>query len=505
VLAPGEYWWGGAVADGQSMPFGGRAHQRDLAVNAGSIEDPAIGANQSAPLLLSSAGRYVWSERPFAFAFDGAGGLEVDGAEIVVGQDGTTLASAYRAAASRFLPPSGRFPAAAMFTAPQYNTWIEMPYDPTHQAVLGYARGALSAGFPPGLIMIDDKWSVDYGTWTFDPDQFPDPAKMTRDLHELGFSVMVWLVPFLNPESGNSFTAARNGWLVKGPDGRPVVREWWNGSSTVLDLTHTDAVGWLRGVLADLQALGVDGFKFDAGDLRFYRDDDVSAGGGGAVDQCEAWARLAAEFAFNELRACWKMGGQPLAQRLHDKPCAWGFCGLGSLIPEGIAQGLIGHAFNCPDMIGGGELSTFTDGAPLDQELFVRFAQCSALFPMMQFSLAPWRVLDERHLSAVRAAVDLRQALQQEIMSLVRHAARTGEPILRALAYHFDGYEQVHDQFLLGDAILVAPVLERGAQRRRVMMPPGRWRDAYQTVVDGPAEIELEVTLESLPWWRRVE
>lgn len=58
----------------------------------------------------------------------------------------------------------------------QYNTWIEMPYHPTQEAVLDYARGALEAGFPPGLIMIDDRWSVDYGNWTFDRTRFPRPG-----------------------------------------------------------------------------------------------------------------------------------------------------------------------------------------------------------------------------------------------------------------------------------------------------------------------------------------
>lgn len=167
------------------------------------------------------------------------------------------------------------------------------------------------------------------------------------------------------------------------------MREWWNGYSTVLDLTHPDALAWLRRELAALQELGVDGFKLDAGDLRDYRIDDHSYAGSGPTGQCEAWGRFATEFAFNELRACWKMGGQPLAQRLHDKPRSWGTDGLLSLIPEGIAQGLIGHPFTCPDMIGGGELGSFENGEPVDQELFVRFAQCSALFPTMQFSLAP--------------------------------------------------------------------------------------------------------------------
>ena len=198
------------------------------------------------------------------------------------------------------------------------------------------------------------------------------------------------------------------------------------------------------------------------------------------------------------------MGGRPLAQRLHDKPCRWGADGLGSLIPESIAQGLIGAVYNCPDMIGGGDVAYVLDGAEVDQELFVRFAQCSALFPMMQFSMAPWRVLDAEHLAAVRSAVELRQSLLPDLMALVRHAADTGEPILRPLAYHPRGYDTVHDQFLLGEDLLVAPVLDRGARSRTVLVPPGRWVDADGGDVTGPAEIEVPVTLTSLPWWRRV-
>ena len=173
-----------------------------------------------------------------------------------------------------------------------------------------------------------------------------------------------------------------------------------------------------------------------------------------------------------------------------------------SLIAEGIAQGLIGHPFNCPDMIGGGDLAMFTDGVELDQELFVRFAQCSALFPMMQFSLAPWRVLDEAHLAAVRAAVELRQSLLPEILTLADAAAVTGEPILRPLAYHFDGYADVHDEFLLGPEILVAPVLEAGATTRRVVLPPGRWSAPDGSTLDGPADVDIPVELDSLPFWR---
>ncbi|HEY0239251.1 MAG TPA: glycoside hydrolase family 31 protein [Friedmanniella sp.] len=510
TVEPGEWWWGGAVADGTVMPFGAAPHRRDLATNAGRVDDPTAGANQSAPLLVSSRGRYVWSDEPFTFAFDGEGGLELTGpsAEPELKVVGTTLAEAFRGAASDHFPANGTTPAELMFAAPQYNTWIEMPYAPTQEGVLAYARGVLDAGFPPGLLMIDDRWSEDYGDWRFDPTRFGDPGAMITELHAWGFAVMLWLVQFVSPDSENSRTAAARGWLVREPDGRPAVREWWNGFSTLLDLTDPGAVGWLRRELDELRTTyGVDGFKLDAGDLRDHRATDVTYGAGGtrsATEQCEAWARLAAEYPFNELRACWKGGGRPLAQRLHDKPPTWGADGLGSLIPEVTAQGLIGHPYGCPDMVGGGELGGFLAGDPLDAELFVRWAQCSVLFPMVQFSLAPWRVLDERHLRAVTDAVALRQRLLPEILALVEHAGRTGEPILRPLAYHHPGYEQVHDQFLLGEDLLCAPVLVAGATTRRVAFPPGRWQAEDGTVVDGPAEHGVPVELGSIPWWRRV-
>ena len=189
-------------------------------------------------------------------------------------------------------------------------------------------------------------------------------------------------------------------------------------------------------------------------------------------------------------------------QRLHDKPPTWGPGGLASLIPEAIAQGLIGHAFVCPDMVGGGELGVFQT-VGVDPEFFVRYAQCAAMFPMMQFSVSPARVLDEIHLTAVLSAVELHQQLVPEIGTLAKTAARTGEPILRPLAYHHPGYEHVVDQFLLGQDILAAPVLERHAVTRRVILPAGTWTTPDGTKHLGPTTIDLPVTLDSIPWFRR--
>ena len=107
-------------------------------------------------------------------------------------------------------------------------------------------------------------------------------------------------------------------------------------------------------------------------------------------------------------------------------------------------------------------------------------------------------------LAAVLAAVRTRQAVLPDLRALFNHAARTGEPILRPMAYHFPGYEHVQDQFLLGEEMLCAPVLESGATTRHVALPPGRWLSSDGSILEGPADLTLQVSLESLPWWRRI-
>ncbi len=498
-----ERWWGGAVTDGTAMPFGRVRHHRDLAANAGYADDATAGANQSAPLLVSDRGRYVWSADPFAFTFE-PGRLMLRGNGIETGEgDIGTLAGAFRAAASKYFPAAGRTPAEALFNGPQYNTWMELPYAPTQRGVLDYVRGLLDAGFPPGVVMIDDRWSQDYGVWRFDPAAFPDPAGMLSTLHDWGCRVMLWLVPFISPDSATFRELQARGLLVRRYPGVEVaIRQWWNGYSAILDLTHPDAVAWLKGELDELcERYGVDGFKFDAGDLRDYRADDATWTMTDPAGQCQAWARLGLDYPYNEYRACWKMGGTPLAQRLHDKPATWDGHGLASLIPESIAQGLIGHPFGCPDMIGGGDLAAATAG--VDQELFVRYAQLAALHPMMQFSLAPHRVLDADHLAAVLEAVELRQSLRPDLQTMIKEAARTGEPILRSLAYDDPTDPGTTDQFTLGADILVAPVLHPGATTRRIRFPPGTWIAPDGTRYHGPAERSVPVSLTTLPWYRR--
>lgn len=505
-IEPGERWWGGTVKDGVQMPFGEQSvYDVDLAV---AVVDPqwpdqAADSNQFAPILVSTHGRVVGSARPFAFTVDG-GRLSVTGTDITSFRAGTTLREAFRAASATFFPPAGTTPARRLLEAPQYNTWIETPLTPTQESVLAYARSILDAGLEPGTIFIDDNWAPDYGTWRFDPARFPDPRRMIADLRALGFEVVLWLVPFISPDSLAFRETERDGFLVRDADGRTAIRRWWNGFSAVLDVSSPDAVAWLTDQLDALCDLGVAGFKFDAGDVRDYRADDVVANPCEPVDMSEHWARVGLRYPYNEYRACWRMGGQPIGQRLRDKPPTWDRTGLGSLVPEMLAQAMLGHPWVCPDMVGGGEVGAMSERDEGDLEFFVRYAQIAALSPMIQFSVNPARALDAVHLAAVKDALAVRAEHLDLILSLADDAATTGEPVLRPMSYHEQGYDGVTDHFFLGPDLLVAPVVERGVTTRTMLVPPGRWTTPEGVVHEGPATIEVPVTLHTIPRLSRV-
>jgi alpha-glucosidase (family GH31 glycosyl hydrolase) len=131
-----------------------------------------------------------------------------------------------------------------------------------------------------------------------------------------------------------------------------------------------------------------------------------------------------------------------------------------------------------PDMVGGNQY----DSDKIDGELLVRWAQASALMPLLQFSLGPWH-FDEETTRLCREASELHVKFSPYIQKLAAAVPKTGEPILRPLWYNFPmerGAEAVMDEFMVGDALLVAPVVAQGQVHRDIYLPEGEWRD-YKT------------------------
>lgn len=497
-----EKWWGGLVALGSGMPFGEQLRLYDLsAVNLN---------NQGVPLMLSSAGRYVWSDKPFSFKVDNGVLIissEYEKVEPIVA--GKTLKDAYLAASSRYFPPSGELPDPLLFSMPQYNTWIELMYNQNQRDILAYAENVIRYNFPVGVFMVDDNWQKYYGNFEFKSDRFPDPKEMIDTLHAKGFKIMLWICPFVSPDSPEFRYLNQKGYLIKRKgSSQPALIPWWNGYSACYDLSNPEAVSYFKSQLKKMQEeYGVDGFKFDAGDVEHYAGPyDFYDKQATSVDMCRYWAEIGLDFPFNEYRAGWKMGGQALVQRLGDKDYSWNALNL--LIPDMVSAGLLGHLYTCPDMIGGGQFGSFlgVDQTKLDQKLIVRSCQVHALMPMMQFSVAPWRILNEENLEICAEYARLHEKMGAYILELAGHAAKTGEPIIRHMEYVFphQGFDTCKDQFMLGDTYLVAPVLTK-EDVREVSLPKGVWVDDEGKKFKGPRTITVSAGLSRLPYYKRVK
>ncbi len=158
-------------------------------------------------------------------------------------------------------------------------------------------------------------------------------------------------------------------------------------------------------------------------------------------------------------------------------------------------------------MVGGGEWTIREFAQEVDQELFVRMAQSSALFPMMQFSWAPWEAVDEEHLALIKQAHDLHCEFSEEIVALVQAAYENGEPIMRSLEYNYphQGYEKVMDCFMLGEKYLVAPVVVKGQTEREIPLPEGKWLGFDGNEYQGGQTLKLAVTLADLPYFKKLD
>lgn len=498
VPCSAQSWWGASVGLGHEQPY------TDLATFNLHTQDAN---NQLVPLFLSSEGEYMWSDD--AFSFKVIQGAIMTSEPLLRVKAGNTLRDAYMAAQTKYFPANGMLPDTLFFTMPQYNTWIELMYNQNQADILKYAHAVIDNGFPAGVLMIDDNWQRYYGNFDFKAERFPDPKGMIDELHALGFKVMVWICPFVSPDSPEFRELEAKGYLIHNPEDGTAILNWWNGYSACYDLTNPEAAEYFVQVLKQTQeTYGIDGFKFDAGDNNCYASTAIKAFDLKAttVDHTTSWAKIGLSFPFNEYRACWKMGGQPLVQRLGDKDYSW--AAVQQLIPQMCVAGLMGYAYACPDMIGGGQWAAFLNirDDAFDQALIVRSAQVHALMPMMQFSVAPWRILNTENLAIVQRMAKLHEAFGPYIMRYAHKAAETGEPIVRCMEYQFphQGLENVKDQFMLGDKYLVAPVVDNRLERS-VRLPKGIWRDEQGKTYKGGRTYKIKVPLDRLPYFEWVE
>lgn len=364
---------------------------------------------------------------------------------------------------------------------------------------------------PCDVIHVDTGWFArDYTCdLTFSPERFPDPAGMCARLAEQGFRLSLWQWPNYNVASPLFDEGVAGGYLAKRPSGHTYTYPGGYGEDAgLVDFSNPEAVAWYQGKLAELFALGVAAFKVDYGEGA--PPDAVYAGATPQemhnlyplLYQRAVWA--ATERATGE-PVLWARSGWAGSQRY---PVHWSgdgvarFEDLACVLRSALSIGLSGFPFYSHD-IGG------FAGLP-DPELYVRWAQFGLLSSHARAHgvppREPWEY-GEPAATIVRGYVELRYRLLPYLWDQALECGETSLPMARALfvewpddpvAYHME------DQYLLGDRLLVAPVLEQGATSRRVWLPPGTWVDWWTGAeFAGSRWIEAPAPLEILPLYVR--
>jgi alpha-glucosidase (family GH31 glycosyl hydrolase) len=412
--------------------------------------------------------------------------------------------SAYRRLINLVGQPA-KTPPAELFGKPTWTTWARYKTEVSQEVVLNFAEEIIRHGYPYNVMEIDDRWQVHYGDLSFDPARFPDPKGMIDHLHAKGFKVTAWVIPFLDPESVAFAEGKAKGYMVRQPDGEPYLVGWWQGRSGLLDVTNPQALDWFRERLERLRGeTGLDGYKFDAGEAVFYPADAVSAE---PIHPNEFTHRyidfIGRNFSLTEVRSGWFNQNAPIFFRQWDKWSTWGTDnGLHSVLTGILALGLTGYPFILPDMVGGNAYDQ-----PADAELMIRWTQLNALLPAVQFSLAPWDYGGEC-VELCRRYANLHLEFSPRILELAAEAARTGSPIIRPLWWLSARDERAltcDDEFLLGNDLLVAPVIQPGARTRDITLPPGRWRDHWSGEVFAGETVlkDYPAPLDVLPFFER--
>jgi alpha-glucosidase (family GH31 glycosyl hydrolase) len=123
----------------------------------------------------------------------------------------------------------------------------------------------------------------------------------------------------------------------------------------------------------------------------------------------------------------------------------------------------------------------------------------------------PWNLAaltgDQRVVPAYRALAELRERLVPYLIDQAQAAVTESRPLMRALAFEWPDDDRAWAfsfQYLLGDDLLVAPIVEPGTEWLTVYLPDGEWTDAWSGAVErGPSMVEREVPLGSIAVFTR--
>lgn len=360
--------------------------------------------------------------------------------------------------------------------------------------------------------------------WDLDRTLYPDAEQVAAELTDAGFSWQAYFNTFLVEDTRVIAEARDGGHLVMSPDGGEYLYSGVTFKPTgMADLSRPATREWVKGYLRRALDVGFTGWMADYGE--WLPHDAVLSSG---EDPLKAHNRYPREWAKLNLEVLAERAGDG-KQRLFFARAGWigsnaytpvvwagdqrtSFQkddGLFTVVPMGINLGLAGISTYAHDIAGYQSATNPTS----TKELFFRWTSLGALSPVMRThhgidARKNWRFdSDAETLAHYRRWAKFHIQLFPYLDAHSAEAEATGVPIVRALAMYApteDRAWSVSDEFMLGGALLVAPVVDEGSVSRSVYLPAGEWLSWDGRVeVSGPADVAVNAPMGELPLFVR--
>ncbi|KAJ5278624.1 hypothetical protein N7478_003996 [Penicillium angulare] len=409
--------------------------------------------------------------------------------------------------------------------------------------LLNVAREYHIRGVPLDLIVVDFFHWKHQGEWSFDPEFWPDPDAMIKELKELKVELMVSVWPTVENASENYPEMLERGLLIRHDRGLRVAMQC-DGDITHFDATNSEAreFVWSK-VKKHYYDLGIKTFWLDEAEpeysiydfdiYRYHAGSNLQIGNIYPKEYArgfyEGMTKEGQTNIVNLLRCAWA-GSQKYGALVWSGDIASSWSSFRNQLSAGLNMGLAGIPWWTTD-IGG-----FHGGNPDDsafRELFTRWFQWGAFCPVMRLhgDREPkpegqptasgadneiWSYGEEVY-EICKKFIGVREELRDYTRGLMKEAHEKGTPVMRTLFYVFPEDKRAWDvetEYMFGSRYLVAPVLEPGQRKRSVYLPAGAFwtlwgktnaqKDNIPKIFDGGQSVEVDCPIHTMPVFFRL-
>ncbi|MCU4165888.1 glycoside hydrolase family 31 protein [Carboxylicivirga caseinilyticus] len=393
------------------------------------------------------------------------------------------------------------------------------------------AKGYRDRQIPCDIIYQDIGWTNNLQDFEWRDGNYDDPQKMLSDLESEGFKVIVSQDPVISQTNKTQWSEADSlGYFtIDSRTGETYDMPWpWGGNCGVVDFTNPDVADWWGNYQQKVLDDGVRGFWTDMGEPAWSNEESIDRlfmqhhrGRHAEIHNVYGftWDKVVTEQfeKYNPNTRIFQMTRAAFAG-MQRYTFGWsGDSGNGNDVTQGWEQleaqmplmmsagmGLIPF-WSCDISGYCGDIKDYDELS----ELYVRWIQFGAFNPLSRIhhegnnAVEPWLFGTEAE-ALCKEAIEMKYQLFPYIYTYAREAYDTGLPITRALILEYpddkEAYE-LNSQFMFGQEMIVAPVVEEGAAFKRVYLPKGKWFDynSKQDPFEGGQWIEYPVKLSTIP------